>query len=140
MCRYVHTCIFPLVLIDIHACTHSYIHTYTYRHTGTPTHTHTHTHTHTRTRTHTHTQHIHIHIHIHMHVHMYTHKYTYTHTYTHTPFIILGKLYNVVSQKTLMQSMESIAQKIMIPGVTISFEKFGPDPEPIPKEGKFMIF
>ena len=50
-----------------------------------------------------------------------------------------GKLYNVVSQKTLMQSMESVAQKIMVPGVSISFEKYGPDPDPIPKEGKFSI-
>lgn len=46
-----------------------------------------------------------------------------------------GKLYNIVTQKTLMQSMESIAQKIMIPGVMISFDKYGPDPEPLPKEG-----
>lgn len=46
-----------------------------------------------------------------------------------------GKLYNIISQKTLMQSMESIAQKIVIPGVTLSFEKVGPDPEVIQKEG-----
>lgn len=45
-----------------------------------------------------------------------------------------GKLYNVVSQKTFMQSMESVAQKILIPGVSISFEKYGSDPEPIPNQ------
>ena len=45
-----------------------------------------------------------------------------------------GKLYNVNSHKLLMQSMESIAQKINIPGVVIHFEKHGADPDPVPKE------
>lgn len=30
-----------------------------------------------------------------------------------------------------MQSMESIAQKIMVSGVIIDFEKTGPDPDPV---------
>jgi len=42
-----------------------------------------------------------------------------------------GKLYNIGSYKSLMQSMESIAQKIMVPGVIINFEKSGPDPDPV---------
>lgn len=33
-----------------------------------------------------------------------------------------------------MQSLESIAQKIQ-PGVVIGFEKIGPDPEPVNREG-----
>ena len=33
-----------------------------------------------------------------------------------------------------MQSLESIAQKIQ-PGVVIGFEKIGPDPEPVSREG-----
>ena len=33
-----------------------------------------------------------------------------------------------------MQSLESIAQKIQ-PGVVIQFEKIGPDPEPVGREG-----
>ena len=53
-----------------------------------------------------------------------------------TNFLSLGKLYSIGSHKMLMQSLESIAQKIAIPGVIISFEKYGPDPEPISKEGK----
>ena len=46
-------------------------------------------------------------------------------------FFCLGKLYNIISHKSLMQSMESIAQKIMVSGVIIDFEKTGPDPDPV---------
>ncbi|XP_065645085.1 integrator complex subunit 6 isoform X2 [Hydra vulgaris] len=46
-----------------------------------------------------------------------------------------GKLYSIGSYKTLLQSLESIAQKIAVPGVIINFEKHGPDPEPILKDG-----
>lgn len=42
-----------------------------------------------------------------------------------------GKLYNVGTHKNLMQSMESIAQKMLTPGVIINFEKYGADPEDI---------
>uniref|UniRef100_T2M317 Integrator complex subunit 6 n=1 Tax=Hydra vulgaris TaxID=6087 RepID=T2M317_HYDVU len=45
-----------------------------------------------------------------------------------------GKLYSIGSYKTLLQSLESIAQKIAVPGVIINFEKHGPDPEPILKD------
>jgi len=45
-----------------------------------------------------------------------------------------GRSYVITSQKILMQSLESIAQKIQ-PGVVIQFEKIGPDPEPINREG-----
>eukprot|EP00794_Sanderia_malayensis_P011193 gene11193-12367_t len=45
-----------------------------------------------------------------------------------------GRSYVVTSHKTLMQSLESIVQK-MQPGVVINFEKFGPDPEPLSRDG-----
>ena len=38
-----------------------------------------------------------------------------------------------------MQSMESIAQKIMVTGVIIDFEKTGPDPEPVSDGMKSFI-
>ena len=38
-----------------------------------------------------------------------------------------------------MQSLESIAQKILVPGVMISFEKVGPDPEQVAKEGIYSF-
>ena len=45
-----------------------------------------------------------------------------------------GRSYVISSHKSLMQSLESIAQKIQ-PGVVIEFEKIGPDPEPLTREG-----
>ena len=60
------------------------------------------------------------------------------------PFILYylyhstGRSYVITSQKILMQSLESIAQKIQ-PGVVIQFEKIGPDPEPINREGSILF-
>ena len=39
----------------------------------------------------------------------------------------------------MMQSLESIAQKIVTPGVIINFEKHGSDPEELPREGIITI-
>lgn len=47
-------------------------------------------------------------------------------------------MYTVGSQKNLMQILESVAQKITIPGVIINFDKYGPDPEVL-QEGKSGI-
>ncbi len=49
-------------------------------------------------------------------------------------FCFLGRSYVVTSHKTLMQGLESIVQKIQ-PGVVINFEKFGPDPDPVSRDG-----
>lgn len=51
-------------------------------------------------------------------------------------FRFVGRLYSIGSHKSLMQSLESVAQKIMIPGVVINFDKFGPDPEELLNDGK----
>ena len=46
-----------------------------------------------------------------------------------------GKLYNIGGYKQLIQSLESIAQKMTIPGVVVNFMKHGPDPD-----GKLVWF
>ena len=45
----------------------------------------------------------------------------------------------MASLKMLMQSLESIAQKIQ-PGVVINFEKIGPNPDPVIREGRCRPF
>lgn len=45
-----------------------------------------------------------------------------------------GKLYNIGSHKQLMQTLESVAQKIVVPGVVINFVKYGPEPDDVPFE------
>lgn len=44
-----------------------------------------------------------------------------------------GRSYSISSQRSLMQCLESVVQKIQ-GGVVIQFEKFGPDPPPISQE------
>lgn len=40
-----------------------------------------------------------------------------------------------------MQTLESVAQKIMVPGVIINFDKYGPDPQEVVQEvqGSFLF-
>lgn len=52
-------------------------------------------------------------------------------------FFFLGRSYAVISQRMLMQCLESLVQKLQ-GGVVINFEKYGPDPPPLNAEGMYV--
>lgn len=54
-------------------------------------------------------------------------------------FLLLsGRSYAVISQRMLMQCLESLVQKLQ-GGVVINFEKYGPDPPPMNPDGNLML-